>query len=60
MTVRTRPLHCKFETLRLAVEPMRSSQPYHRRGTATNEQLTARLFGRLNRPTAPFADLREA
>lgn len=59
MTVRTRPLHCKFETLRLASEPMRSSQPYHRRGTATNEQLTARLFGQLGRSIATFADLRE-
>lgn len=60
MTVRARPMHCKFETLRLAAEPMRSGQPYHRCGLATNEQLTARVFGRISRPIALFADFREA
>ena len=60
MTVRTRPMHCKFETLRLALEPMRSGRPYHRCGSVTNEQLTARVFGRISRPIALFTDLREA
>jgi hypothetical protein len=60
MTVRARPMHCKFETLRLAAEPMRNGQPYHRCGLATNEQLTARVFGRISRPIALFADFREA
>ncbi|GEO84413.1 MULTISPECIES: hypothetical protein [Alphaproteobacteria] len=63
MIVRARPLHCKFETLRLAAEPLRSGQPYHRFGSATNEQLTALGLGRatmIARPVALFADFRQA
>lgn len=62
MTVRARPLHCKFETLRLATVSMLSRHPYHRFGCATNEQLTARGLGRtgfINRPTVLFSDFRE-
>ncbi|MBW8284531.1 MAG: hypothetical protein K0M55_13100 [Rhizobium sp.] len=63
MTVRARPMHCKFETLRLAAEPLRSGQPYHRFGSATCEQLTARVFARrgtITRPATVFTDFREA
>jgi hypothetical protein len=62
MTTRYRPIHSGFETLRLAGEPARSTQGYHRFGSATNEQLTALSFagfGRITRPTAIFCDLRE-
>ncbi len=63
MTVRARPMHCKFETLRLAAEPLRNGQPYHRFGSATCEQLTARVFARhgmITRPATVFSDFREA
>ena len=63
MTVRALPIHCKFETLRLAAERQRSGQPYHRFGSATNEQLSARVLGRvgpITRPSALFCDFREA
>ena len=63
MSMRARPIHCKFETLRLASEPVRSGQPYHNFGSATNEQLTARVFSRLgyaSRPIAVFADFRQS
>jgi hypothetical protein len=56
-------MHCKFETLRLAAEPLRSGQPYHRFGSATNEQLTARAFSRtgmITRPATLFSDFRDA
>ena len=62
MTTRYRPIHSGFETLRLAGETDRSSQGYHRFGSATNEQLTALSFagfGRITRPTAVFSDFRE-
>lgn len=49
MTLRTRPLHCKFETLRLAVDAGRSTHPYNRSGSAAIEQLSARHTERLAR-----------
>jgi len=63
MTARTRPIHCNFETLRLAGERLRSGHGYHRFGSATNEQLSARVLGRLGqitRPSAIFTDFRES
>ncbi|MCB5202849.1 hypothetical protein LH464_10240 [Neorhizobium sp. T786] len=62
MTTRSRPIHCGFESLRNASLPPRSTQGYHRFGSATNEQLTARAIGRtgsITRPSAIFADFRE-
>lgn len=62
MTRLFRPVHSTFESLRLAVEPMRPGEHYHRLGTATNEQLSARGLargGRINRPTAVFADFQQ-
>ncbi|NKN39586.1 hypothetical protein HFC70_24880 [Agrobacterium sp. a22-2] len=63
MTTRLRAIHSNFETLRLAGEPIRSSHPYHRFGSATNEQISARVFsriGQITRPSAVFADFRES
>lgn len=54
MTARFRPIHSGFETLRLAAA--RSSDNYHRFGSATNEQLTARGHGRVTRQSAIFTD----
>ncbi len=62
MTTRVRPIHSGFESLRVAGVPQRSTQGYHRFGSATNEQLTARAIGRMGsitRPSAIFADFRE-
>jgi hypothetical protein len=62
MTTRARPIHSGFESLRIAGMPPRSTQGYHRFGSATNEQLTARAIGRMGsitRPSAIFADFRE-
>lgn len=62
MTTRLRPIHSGFESLRVAGMPPRSSEGYHRFGSATNEQLTARAIGRsgrITRPTSIFADFRE-
>lgn len=62
MTTRSRPIHSGFESLRLAGMSPRSSEGYHRFGSATNEQLTARAIGRtgsITRPAAIFADFRE-
>jgi hypothetical protein len=62
MTVRIRPIHSGFETLRVAGLSPRSTSGYHNFGSATNEQLTARAYGRrvsFTRPTEIFADFRE-
>lgn len=62
MTIRFRPIHSGFETLRIAGMSPRSSEGYHHFGSATNEQLTARALGRtgsITRPSAIFADFRE-
>lgn len=56
-----RPIHCGFETLRLANDPIRMSQGYYRRGFAANEQMIARGTGvstRKARPADIFADFR--
>jgi len=61
MTVRFRPIHCGFETLRTASERLRPAHT-HRRGPAANEQMTARGTGisaRIARPASIFADFRE-
>lgn len=62
MTVRFRPIHSGFDTLRNAMEPIRSAHGYRRVGTAANEQMTARgtgISGRVARPASIFADFRE-
>jgi hypothetical protein len=62
MTMRSRPIHSGFETLRLAGLSPRSTQGYHHFGSATNEQMTSRAMARstgVSRPTAVFADFRE-
>lgn len=61
MTSRFRPVHSNFETLRVASVTVRSGHGYHRFGSATNEQITARALGRgqITRPTTVFADFRE-
>ncbi|TDK37215.1 hypothetical protein E2F50_10020 [Rhizobium deserti] len=62
MTMRFRPIHSGFETLRVAGLSPRSTQGYHHFGSATNEQITSRAMARpagVSRPTAVFADFRE-
>ncbi len=62
MTVRFRPIHSGFETLRHASDPVRGIHRYHRLGAAANEQMIARGTGisaRVARPTAIFSDFRE-
>lgn len=62
MTYRSRPTHSGFETLRVAGLASRSTNGYHRFGSATNEQLTSRGLAhatRITRPVAIFADFRE-
>jgi hypothetical protein len=62
MTSRFRPIHSGFETLRAAGVGPRSTQGYHRFGSATNEQLTSRAMAHpagITRPSAVFADFRE-
>ncbi|AYD00262.1 hypothetical protein [Neorhizobium sp. NCHU2750] len=62
MTSRYRPIHSGFETLRAAGIGPRSTQGYHRFGSATNEQMTSRAMASLHsitRPSAVFADFRE-
>ncbi|MBB3135633.1 hypothetical protein FHS26_003379 [Rhizobium pisi] len=62
MNKRFRPIHCGFETLRLAGDQVRSTQGYGRFGFATNEQMVARGTGvssRIARPTAIFADFQQ-
>ena len=60
MTIRSRPIHCGFETLRQVNAALRGPHGY-RRLEATNEQITARGTGtssRLVRPTTMFAEFR--
>lgn len=60
MTIRSRPIHCGFETLRHASEIARTTRGY-RSLEATNEQMTARATGtssRLVRPTTMYAEFR--
>lgn len=62
MTRYSRPVHSNFENLRLAAEPVRPGQGYHRFGSATNEQISARVYARpglISRPSAVFADFHE-
>lgn len=62
MTTRFRPIHSGFETLRAAGIGPRSTQGYHRFGSATNEQMTSRSMARplgITRPAAVFVDFRE-
>jgi hypothetical protein len=62
MTTRFRPIHSGFETLRIAGLAPRSTQGYHRFGSATNEQMTSRAMAHpagITRPAAVFADFRE-
>lgn len=60
VSLRTRPIHCKFETLRLAGDNGRTSTPYNRISPAASaEQLSARFAGhagRIARPASVFAD----
>ncbi|RKE85473.1 hypothetical protein [Rhizobium sp. AG855] len=62
MSLRTRPIHCKFETLRLAGDQGRTNSPYNRIGPAAAlEQLSARYVGhagRIARPATVFSDFR--
>lgn len=62
MSLRTRPIHCKFETLRLAGEHGRTASPYNRSTSAVSaEQLSARFTGhagRIARPGTVFSDFR--
>ena len=62
MSLRTRPIHCKFETLRLASEHGRSASPYNRGSAAVSaEQLSARFTGhagRIARPASVFSEFR--
>lgn len=59
MTLRTRPIHCKFETLRLSGETGRVNAPYHRGGLAATEQLTARCTAHIGRVARPLASIFE-
>jgi hypothetical protein len=62
MSTRYRPIHCGFETLRVASHPARTTHGYSRFGFATNEQMIARGTGlstRTTRPAAIFADFQE-
>jgi hypothetical protein len=60
MSLRSRPIHCKFETLRLAGEHGRSSSPYNRAGLSVSlEQLSARSAGRGGRLVRPACSVTE-
>ncbi|WP_160005520.1 hypothetical protein [Rhizobium sp. 18055] len=62
MSTTRRPVHCRFETLRLANNNGRTTQSYSRTGFATNEQMIARgtgASGRIARPAAMFADFQQ-
>ncbi|THV25785.1 hypothetical protein [Peteryoungia ipomoeae] len=59
MTLRTRPIHCKFETLRLAGDIGRVNAPYHRGGLAATEQLTARCTSHVGRIARPLTSVVE-
>ncbi|TXH84963.1 MAG: hypothetical protein E6Q77_01435 [Rhizobium sp.] len=61
MTARFRPIHCGFDTLRRAIEPLRATNGHRNLGIAANEQMIARGTGvsaRVGRPTTIFADFR--
>lgn len=61
MTARFRPIHCGFDTLRRAIEPVRTISGRRNVGIAANEQMVARGTGisaRVARPAAIFADFR--
>lgn len=62
VTARFRPIHCGFDTLRRAIEPVRATNGHRSVGIAANEQMIARGTGisaRIARPTAIFADFRQ-
>ncbi|WP_153366275.1 hypothetical protein [Rhizobium sp.] len=62
VTARFRPIHCGFDTLRRAIEPVRAINGHRSVGIAANEQMTARGTGisaRVARPAAIFADFRQ-
>jgi hypothetical protein len=62
MSALFRPIHCGFETLRVASDHVRTTQSYNRIGFATNEQMVARgtgASGRIARPAAIFADFQQ-
>jgi hypothetical protein len=62
MSALFRPIHCGFETLRVASDHVRTTQSYSRIGFATNEQMVARgtgASGRIARPAAIFADFQQ-
>lgn len=62
VSLRTRPIHCKFETLRLAGDHGRTGTPYNRSSPSVAvEQLSARFAGhagRIARPAATFTESR--
>ncbi len=58
MNASFRPIHCGFETLRLASDPARTTQGYSRLGFATNEQMIARGTGHLRPHDAALRNLR--
>ena len=62
VSLRARPIHCKFETLRLAGEHGRTSSPYNRSSPSVAvEQLSARFAGhagRIARPACTFPQSR--
>ncbi|OWO93615.1 hypothetical protein B5E41_17760 [Rhizobium esperanzae] len=62
MNKRFRPIHCGFETLRLAGDQIRSTHGYSCFGFAANEQMVARgtgINGRTARPNAIFSDFQQ-
>ncbi|MBX4897292.1 hypothetical protein [Rhizobium bangladeshense] len=62
MNKRFRPIHCGFETLRLACDQIRSTHGHSRFGFAANEQMVARGTGinsRTARPNAIFSDFQQ-
>jgi hypothetical protein len=59
MSNRFRPIHSGFETLRIAGDRLHAARSYHQFGAVANEQLTARGYGHITRPTAIFADFQE-
>lgn len=54
MTIRFRPLHSGFETLRHAGSAL--GAPFQGFGSAANEQMTATGYGRTTRPVQIFSD----
>ena len=54
MTIRFRPLHSGFETLRHAGSAF--GTPFHGFDSAANEQMTATGYGRTTRPTQIFSE----